>query len=348
MIDPRYIADIVRDPEDPRFEDAWQALKRIFWPITETSRYHGLLTGWEGDLEARKHELLHELWLYLVENPHKLESKRILGRGAMETEIRRFLNRQASGRESGHVQRMKHHLWKKANATLRDSASFRSVGQRLWLLANQELTCPFRPRTDKDLCALLPSLPSMMKSQRSGQLPPLVTQQELGPFLERVLHEAEYPCTTHRLSTITWAKLEPSPEAVTLSDEQSTTPTDRGDRASEDWYADSSFDDSILLRWGARIETLASGFLDEIDSSVARIVVMHFRSPTEETYRSLAVGAGVSHGTVGNRIQTFQDEFAQLVREQGLSERQAEQLLHVVLDRLEVEHFLKDEEVFVP
>src|SRR5262245_18604481 len=111
MIDSRDLADVWRDPRDPRWREAFEQIVHAF---DEVARRHPKIRRLPSSQQSESlKELLHEFWIHLTLNPSRLEAKRVRGIGALKTETWRFLDDLPSYGPDDDRGKLLSHLWQK-------------------------------------------------------------------------------------------------------------------------------------------------------------------------------------------------------------------------------------------
>ena len=344
---PAEIADICRNPQDPRWLDAWQSVGEVFGRV---ARKHPLTKRLKGaDKEDRILELAHEFWIYLCENPAALRARSTLGKGALWTESWRFLDRLPASDEHDQIRVMKRHLHTKIRETLRGESAFELAG-RFWYASHpvpagqepyhteQNSGLPLaeaRALSDREIVRLLRPLASDLKPQRAGQLPPIVRKDHLFSFLLRVFQAARRPMVDWELNDIAWNALEPHPRNVFAVDTRSSA-----EQGSEGEFSSATAEnqEGLVLRkeWAGRIDVLASSFVAATSARAAKIAV---RRRARLTVREISKETGFKRGIVANEIKYFEERFGAVVEHEELSQDEARELILLILDILEVEAF---------
>ena len=341
MIAPAELADIWRDPSDPRWAGAFEQIRSVFTDVLWRHPRHRHLRKLDPEESRdRRQELLHEFWIHLAEHPAALEVHRTRGLGGLRTEAWRFLAELPVFDPSDRRGRLRYHLWQKTDRCLTSAAWAEPVGRRLWLHAEAGPPDTAAVPPPDDWCDALEPLPSRLTPQREGQLPPLVRKETLLSFLETALRRTRAPCSTGRLADCVWDHLEPHPDGQFLLAEARATDS-RLHEEPDALLSGGPEADELLeeLHWAARIDEIAGRVVDGLAPSVAAAAALHFG---RATVREIAERLDVSRGKAGNDVQKFKACFAALVSDEELGKTEAAQLLEVVVDTLQVEHFLPD------
>ncbi len=342
------LADVWRNPDDPRWKAAHDGVRRVFF--REARRHPRLKRVPRSQLDDELEDLLAGFWCHLTDNRAALEARRVRGSGAMRIEIWRFLDRNrdypgdsvdggsGSDGDPGEPRRklMSHLRNNKVVPTLRGDPRFwRRGGRGPWLLACWAEQPPDDLRTPlpDEVAAALPFLSSRLEPQKPGQLPPLVHDESMPPFLEQALSLSRRPRRDWDLAKLAWARLRPSPDTLFLL---APVPDDDDEDQAFGGQHGEAAHGLDRERWARRVDLVASALADRLTPRQQRVVLGHCRRVPHET---IATDLEISRGTLHNEIKRFREDFAGVAENEHLDEADARLLLEVLLNILEAEAF---------
>lgn len=342
------LADVWRNPRDPRWRESHEAVSRVFHHV---ARHHPRLKALAPDeRDDACADLLAGFWCHLTCRPAVLEARRVRSSGALRVECWRFLDRELvrlGGRDPSHArQLMLAHLHgKKVGPALRHDVRFaRDAVSRLWQLSAWSTGGPADrvPMDDDALAAALPLVPSRLVAQRGDQVPPLVDQEHVPDFLAQALEQACRPRTEWALTKLLWARLRPSPDAVFLADEHAPSgapPSDEPDHPVDGVLASEVDAPDVAAareRWAQRVDIVASDIVEALTPRQRAVAAGRLRQlPNEDVCQRL----GIRRGTLHNELLRFRTLCEEAADAEDLDEGGMRLLIEALLNILGAEGF---------
>lgn len=317
---PREIADLLRSGEPHQQQRAYAALKRQIGLLAH-HRYFA------NHREATIDDVVQELCVRLLRSPAKLAAISIssAGWGAINTEIKRLLTELAGGNAASESFALRRHLYRKTRAALREGPP--PVEQMPGYWAVPATSAPvLDPR---ELLERMPPLPSVLKSQRAGQLPPLAKPRPLRAHVVLALKKANRTCSLDEVFRLMWDLLAPPAPVFTQVPE---TYLEGLLHANVDLHASEM--------WEARFDIEKDRWLAALDRRTKRIVLGYFRrsESLEQIAAELGIGKTRAHQLKGD----FEKRLREIVAKYSLSKEQRGLFFDATLNGIEVELFDSD------
>jgi DNA-binding transcriptional ArsR family regulator len=333
--DPRLLADVLRDPQDPRWASAFEFLLEEMESACRGHPRLGKLGGRERKTEIEG--LTHDFWISLVENPTKLAFAATRGLAAVREELRRFLARTPGTSPDAGRFRLRKRLWTIVTLILGSGPPFRNVRRGVWWLEGRT---PSRAVSEglEDVAGTLGKIASR-DAWRKVTRESAAERTSMREHLARVMGSLSRPVSVSELVALVWDTIDPHPTATFLleSHDVDDFAEHEGGEVGEPPLEASAFDTPT---WNARVPVLASRVVDRLKDNVRTTILLTFRSEEEPlSLREVEKQYGVKKSTAENHVKKLREAILKETKGLELSSRNELQLVVAVLDILQNDHF---------